>query len=71
MAVAVQFALLQRFLRAKIQKMRSAKPSLAAIQKVISHDEYRLGFIPDLLALVVESETSIRLFTCIQLHTAP
>jgi uncharacterized membrane protein YdjX (TVP38/TMEM64 family) len=42
LAGAIQFALSRRLLRARIQRMLSAKPSLAAIQRAVRRDEFRL-----------------------------
>jgi uncharacterized membrane protein YdjX (TVP38/TMEM64 family) len=41
-AGAIQFSLSRRLLRARIQRILSSKPTLAAIQHAISHDEFRL-----------------------------
>jgi hypothetical protein len=45
LAGAIQFALSRRLLRARIQRMLSAKPSLAAIQRAVLGDEFRLQIL--------------------------
>ena len=42
LAGAMQFAISHKLLRARIQRMLSAKPSLSAIQRAVIHDEFRL-----------------------------
>jgi uncharacterized membrane protein YdjX (TVP38/TMEM64 family) len=42
LAGALQFALSRRLLRARIERTLVAKPSLAAIQRAVIHDELRL-----------------------------
>ena len=42
LAVTMQYALSRRLLRARIQRMLAARPSLVAIQRAISRDEFRL-----------------------------
>jgi len=42
LAAAMQFALSHKLLRARIQRTLAARPSLAAIQRAVSHDEFRL-----------------------------
>jgi uncharacterized membrane protein YdjX (TVP38/TMEM64 family) len=42
LAGMMQYALSQRLLRARIQRMLEQRPSLAAIQRAVSHDEFRL-----------------------------
>jgi uncharacterized membrane protein YdjX (TVP38/TMEM64 family) len=42
LAGAIQYALSRRLLQARIQRMLSAKPTPAAIQRAIIHDEFRL-----------------------------
>jgi uncharacterized membrane protein YdjX (TVP38/TMEM64 family) len=44
-ASAIQFSFSRRLLRARIQRMLSRKPTLAAIQRAISHDEFRLQIL--------------------------
>jgi uncharacterized membrane protein YdjX (TVP38/TMEM64 family) len=44
-AGAIQFSLSHRLLRARIQRILSGKPTLAAIQQAISHDEFRLQIL--------------------------
>jgi uncharacterized membrane protein YdjX (TVP38/TMEM64 family) len=41
-AAAIQFALSRKLLRARIQRTLASKPSLAAIQRAASRDEFRL-----------------------------
>ena len=43
--VAIQFALSSKFLRSPIQRTPAAKPSLAAIQRAVSHDDFRLQIL--------------------------
>lgn len=45
LAGAIQYALSRRLLRERIQRMLEAKPSLAAIQRAVSHDEFRLQIL--------------------------
>jgi uncharacterized membrane protein YdjX (TVP38/TMEM64 family) len=45
LGAAIQFALSYKFLRSRIQRMLAAKPSLAAIQRAVSHDEFRLQIL--------------------------
>jgi uncharacterized membrane protein YdjX (TVP38/TMEM64 family) len=45
LAGALQFALSQKLLRAWIQRSLAAKPSLAAIQRAVSRDEFRLQLL--------------------------
>jgi len=42
LAGAMQFALSHKLLRARIQRTLAARPSLAAIQRAVSRDEFRL-----------------------------
>ena len=42
LAGTMQYALSRKLLRARIQRMLAARPSLAAIQRAISRDEFRL-----------------------------
>ena len=42
LAATMQFALSHKLLRARIQRTLAAKPSLAAIQRAVSRDEFRL-----------------------------
>ena len=42
LAATIQFALAHQLLRARIQRRLAARPSLAAIQRAVSHDEFRL-----------------------------
>jgi uncharacterized membrane protein YdjX (TVP38/TMEM64 family) len=42
LAAAMQFAISHKLLRARIQRMLAAKPSLAAIQRAVRRDEFRL-----------------------------
>jgi uncharacterized membrane protein YdjX (TVP38/TMEM64 family) len=42
LAAAIQFALAHQLLRARIQRTLAARPSLAAIQRAVSRDEFRL-----------------------------
>jgi uncharacterized membrane protein YdjX (TVP38/TMEM64 family) len=42
LAGAIQFALSQQFLHARIQQTLAARTSLAAIQRAVIHDEFRL-----------------------------
>jgi uncharacterized membrane protein YdjX (TVP38/TMEM64 family) len=42
LAAALQFALSHKLMRARIQRTIAAKPSLAAIQRAVSRDEFRL-----------------------------
>ena len=42
LAGAVQYALSRKLLRARIQRMLAARPSLGAIQRAVSRDEFRL-----------------------------
>lgn len=42
LAAALQFALSRRLLRTRIERTLLAKPSLAAIQRAVTHDELRL-----------------------------
>jgi uncharacterized membrane protein YdjX (TVP38/TMEM64 family) len=42
LAGAIQFTLSQQFLSARIQRTLAANPSLAAIQRTVIHDEFRL-----------------------------
>ena len=42
LAGAMQFALSQKLLRARIQRALAARPSLAAIQRAVRRDEFRL-----------------------------
>jgi len=45
LAGALQFALSRRLLRARIEQVLAAKPSLAAIQRAVTHDELRLQLL--------------------------
>ncbi len=45
LAAALQFALSRRLLRTRIERTLLAKPSLAAIQRAVSHDELRLQLL--------------------------
>ncbi|MCP4403063.1 MAG: TVP38/TMEM64 family protein [bacterium] len=45
LAGAVQFAISQKFLRARIQQTIAAKPSLNAIQRSVRHDQFRLQLL--------------------------
>jgi uncharacterized membrane protein YdjX (TVP38/TMEM64 family) len=45
LAAAIQFALARKLLRLRIQRRLSAKPSLAAIQLAVLHDEIRLQLL--------------------------
>ena len=51
LAGAMQFALSHKLLRARIQRMLAARPSLAAIQRAVSHDEFRLQVLLSLTPL--------------------
>ncbi|MGB5177266.1 MAG: VTT domain-containing protein [Gammaproteobacteria bacterium] len=42
LAAAIQFALAHQLLRSRIEHTLAARPSLAAIQRAVSHDEFRL-----------------------------
>jgi uncharacterized membrane protein YdjX (TVP38/TMEM64 family) len=42
LAAAIQFALAHQLLRARIQRTLAARPSLGAIQRAVSRDEFRL-----------------------------
>ena len=42
LAGMMQYALSRKLLQARIQRMLAARPSLAAIQRAVSHDEFRL-----------------------------
>jgi uncharacterized membrane protein YdjX (TVP38/TMEM64 family) len=42
LAAALQYALSRRLLRARVQRSVDARPSLAAIQRTVSHNELRL-----------------------------
>jgi uncharacterized membrane protein YdjX (TVP38/TMEM64 family) len=42
LAGTMQYALSRKLLRARIQRMLAARPSLAAIQRAVSRDEFRL-----------------------------
>ena len=42
LAAALQYALAQRLLRSRIERALAAKPSLAAIQRAVSRNEFRL-----------------------------
>ncbi|MEJ2729312.1 MAG: VTT domain-containing protein [Deltaproteobacteria bacterium] len=45
LAAAMQFALSRRLLQSRIQRMLAARPSLAAIQRAVSRDEFRLQIL--------------------------
>jgi len=45
LAAALQFALSHKLMRARIQRTLAAKPSLAAIQRAVSRDEFRLQIL--------------------------
>ena len=45
LAATIQFALARRLLRERIQRMLAARPSLAAIQRAVSCDEFRLQLL--------------------------
>lgn len=45
LGATIQYALSYKFLRSRIQRMLAAKPSLAAIQRAVSHDEFRLQIL--------------------------
>ena len=45
LAAALQYALSRRLLRARIERTLLARPSLAAIQRAVSHDELRLQLL--------------------------
>jgi uncharacterized membrane protein YdjX (TVP38/TMEM64 family) len=45
LAAAIQFALAHQLLRARIQRMLAARPPLAAIQRAVSRNEFRLQIL--------------------------
>ena len=52
LAGAMQYALSRKLLRPRIQRMLAARPSLAAIQRAVSHDEFRLQVLLRLTPLI-------------------
>ena len=51
LAAAIQFFFSHKLLRARIQRMITARPSLAAIQRAVSRDEFRLQVLLRLTSL--------------------
>jgi len=51
LAAAMQFALSHKLLRSRIQRMLAARPALAAIQRAVARDEFRLQVLVRLTPL--------------------
>jgi uncharacterized membrane protein YdjX (TVP38/TMEM64 family) len=51
LAAVIQFALAHQLLRTRIQLTLAARPSLAGIQRAVSHDEFRLQLLLRLMPL--------------------
>jgi uncharacterized membrane protein YdjX (TVP38/TMEM64 family) len=45
LAAAMQFALSQKLLRSRVQRMLAARPALTAIQRAVGRDEFRLQLL--------------------------